>query len=620
MCGFVGQINFDQTKVSTEAIGCAAEHIKARGPDSRAVWNDKGASFAFNRLAIIDLDPRSNQPFLDPTEQYVLMFNGEIYNYAEIRPELIAKGYKFRTESDTEVVLYAFLEWGEAAFERFNGMFAMALWDRKLRGLMLARDRMGVKPLFVDLSVPGSLRFASTLGTLTFLEFTKHQLNAEALGFYFQNLYIPAPHTALKDVIKLPPGHVGYLEPDGRFYHHAWWTPEVAASQGQACKTEAEALEQFDGLMRQAVKYRLVSDVPVGAFLSGGIDSSLIVAHMQALVPGQAKTFTIGFDEPSHDESGIARKIAAHLGTEHLEMILTPQDLLAEVDGLACAYDEPFADVSAIPTLLVSKLARTKVTVALSGDGGDELFGGYPYYAHAMRYQNAHKLPKLIRSGLSKLGTRISNATISMGLRALETNDTASLLGFMRSASKAVNWQELLKVPPLETSELFRNAAEWRSDRIPAVQAMAMDLTTYLPDDILAKVDRASMAHSLEGRNPFLDKNILAFALAQSDAIIWNPKTSKHLLRKALAKYLPSNIVDQPKRGFAVPIRAWFRGPLKDLIGDVASITSLQNDPVLNGVVVDKIVNEHYSGKRNHENLLWAIIQYQRWKATYHIS
>jgi asparagine synthase (glutamine-hydrolysing) len=620
MCGFVGQINLNRSTISSASIESSIEHLRSRGPDARGHWNVDGVAFAFNRLAIIDLDSRSNQPFFDFNERYVLMFNGEIYNYFEIRPILEAKGYSFRTSSDTEVLLYSILEWGESAFERFNGMFAIALWDRTERRLLLARDRMGVKPLFVDLSVPHSLRFASTLGALTFLDGTRHQMNVDALSYYFENLYIPAPQTAIQNVVKLPPGHVGYYEPNGQFHYHAWWTPQIAAEQGYACKSEVEAIDRLDELLRQAVKYRLVSDVPVGAFLSGGIDSSLIVAYMQAIIPGQVKTFTIGFDEVTHDESNVARQVASHFGTDHLELILKPQDLLAEIDGLPLVYDEPFADVSAIPTLLVSKLARTKVTVALSGDGGDELFGGYPYYAYAMRYQGLQKFPKLARQGLGLLGEKMLNPTLSMGLQALKTDDTAALLSFMRSSSKAVNWSELLSSKSLDTTALFRSAMQWRSTRIPAVQAMAIDLVTYLPDDILAKVDRASMAYSLEARNPFLDKNVIAFALAQPDHLLWNAKKSKHLLRKILSKSLPEHIVNQPKRGFAVPIRSWFRGPLRNLVGDLVSSTALASDPVLNGAVVDQIVQEHFSGQRNHENLLWAIIQYQRWKSVFRIS
>lgn len=619
MCGFVGQINVDGSLVTTESLNRAAQHIAFRGPDSRRNWQANGAAFIFNRLAIIDLDPRSDQPFTDITGRYVLVFNGEIYNHAEIRVELEAKSCTFRTNSDTEVLLYAILEWGEQALHKFNGMFAFALWDSQERRLMMARDRLGVKPMFVDLSVIGSIRFASTLGSLTYLDNTTHSLDTAALGFYFQNLYIPNPHTAFKNVIKLPPGSVGYYEANGFFDYHLWWTPQLASQKGIAVQSEGEALEQIDFLLRQAVRYRLVSDVPLGAFLSGGIDSSLIVAHMQALLPNKAKTFTIGFEEVTHDESATARAIADHLGTDHNELILSAKDLLVQIEGLSHSYDEPFADVSAIPTLLVSKLARTQVTVALSGDGGDELFGGYPYYSHAMQFQALQKMPQKLRLILSELGRIVPFPKLAMGLRALETDNPASLLAFMRSSSKSVNWQDLLHVAPLGTSELFSAASEWRGGSIPAVQEMAIDLVTYLPDDILAKVDRASMAHSLEARNPFLDRHIVEFALSQKDEIIWNSKSSKHLLRKSLKKYLPETITNLPKRGFAVPIRSWFRGPLRELIGDLAVATTLHNDPVLKRSGVERIVNEHLSGLKNHENLLWAILQYKQWKETYNI-
>ncbi len=619
MCGFVGQINVNQTEINAESLSRAAKHIVKRGPDSQMQWQSKGAAFAFNRLAIIDLDPRSNQPFLDASGRYVIIFNGEIYNHNEIRPLLEAKGYAFRTSSDTEVVLYSILEWGELAFDRFNGMFAIALWDTVERKLLLARDRMGVKPLYVDMSVSGSLRFASTLGCLTFLEQTNHELDTEALGFYFRNLYVPAPHSALKNVIKLPSGSVASYTANGNFEYHTWWTPQMAATRGKRCQTEPETLEQLNDILRKAVKYRLVSDVPVGAFLSGGVDSSLIVAHMQALVSGSAKTFTIGFEETTHDESPVARAIAEHFGTDHTELILTSNDLLAQIDGLSVAYDEPFADVSAIPTLLVSQLARTQVTVALSGDGGDELFGGYPYYRHSIQYQPFQKLPQLVRNGLSGIGKYIPYPSLAMGLCALQSHDTASLLAFMRSASKGVDWNELLLIAPLDTASLFRRVSQWRSGNTPAIQAMAMDLATYLPDDILAKVDRASMAHSLEARNPFLDKHMLEFALAQSDSILWDNQVSKHLLRKSLAQHLPSSIVNLPKRGFAVPIRSWFRSTLREFVGDFASSSALKGDPILNDSAVDKIVGQHFSGSHNHENLIWAIIQYQRWKETYKI-
>lgn len=620
MCGFVGQINLNQTEINTQGLSTAAKHIDKRGPDSQMQWQSKGAAFAFNRLAIIDLDPRSNQPFLDASGRYVIMFNGEIYNHGEIRPLLEAKGYRFATNSDTEVVLYSILEWGELAFDKFNGMFAIALWDSVDRKLLLARDRIGVKPLYVDVGVVGSLRFASTLGCLTFLERASHELDGEALGFYFQNLYVPAPRSALKNVIKLSSGSIANYSADGHFEHHTWWTPHMAATQGKCYQNEQEALERLNSILRQAVKYRLVSDVPVGAFLSGGVDSSLIVSHMQALTSGGAKTFTIGFEESTHDESHVARAIAEHLGTDHTELILTSKDLLGQIEELSITYDEPFADVSAIPTLLVSQLARTQVTVALSGDGGDELFGGYPYYRHSMQYQLLHKLPELMRNSLSNLGQYIPQPSLSMGLRALKSHDTASLLAFMRSASKSVDWDELLLIAPLDTASLFRAVSQWRVGSNPAMKAMAIDLATYLPDDILTKVDRASMAHSLEARNPFLDKHMLEFALAQSESLLWDTKVSKHLLRKSLAQYLPANIVNLPKRGFAVPIRSWFRDTLREFVGDFASSSALQGDPILNGLAVDKIVGQHLSGSHNHENLIWAIIQYQRWKETYKIS
>jgi asparagine synthase (glutamine-hydrolysing) len=606
-----------------------------RGPDASGTFfhREAGIGFGHRRLSIVDLSDAGRQPMWSRSGRHCITYNGEVYNAPEIRTELERQGFRieWRGTSDTEVVLEAIEAWGlERALTQFHGMFAFALWDDDTKCLCLARDRLGIKPL---LYVQGSfgIAFASELQGLYEVPLFRPRLDRSALGSFLRYGVVPGNECIADQVHKVTPGTiVRFSDRQTQGSSHAFWSAEEVASEGLRRPfegSEVEAVGELERLLQRSVTLRMRSDVPFGAFLSGGIDSSAVVAMMQQGASAPVKTFCIGNTVPGYDESSHAEAVAQHLGCEHHTLIATPSDMLAIVPEVAQHWDEPFADSSQIPTYLVSKLTRQHVTVSLSGDGGDELFAGYNRHAWAPRlWEVASRLPKAARRALRALKLipveHWDRAFRSVGLgdavrlpgdklykvAALADVDTAGeFYGRLRS-----HWldpgQVIIHGHDLET-------APWREGfQAPFTERMMLcDLLQYLPDDILTKVDRASMAVSLEARVPLLDHAVVE--LAWRLPLRWkiHGRTQKWILREVLARHVPAALFDRPKTGFGVPVGQWLRGPLKDWATDLLDPNVLQADGILSPSVVTRTWNAHQAGRGNHEHRLWAILMFQSW-------
>ena len=612
-----------------ERVEAMREAIRFRGPDDAGVWIDGPRAFGHRRLSIVDLSPLGHQPMKSANGRYTICFNGEVFNFGALRDELVACGHRFRGGSDTEVMLAAFEEWGVlSAVTRFVGMFAFAVWDAKLATLHLVRDRLGIKPLFVGRTPEGDLIFASELKALMAYPGFRRRMDPEAISAFLRYSYVPAPQSIFTDAIKLLPGHMLSLTGPNQLWHPvAFWSLEEIARDGQVapfCGTADEAEEALDALLREAVGLRMIADVPLGAFLSGGVDSSLVVALMQAQSARRVKTFTIGFDDARYDESGFAREIAAHLGTDHTEQRITADESLAIIPMLASMYDEPMADVSQIPTYLVSALARRQVTVALSGDGGDELFGGYARYQFAPRaWQWVRRVPPALR----RPGARMlrSLAAHAIGGRSgwparigksADLLESAHIEGLYRRLVS--NGGDALALTTFERevegplSRVLHSAAAGR----PEERMMLADTMVYLPDDLLVKLDRATMAVGLEGRVPLLDHRVAAFA--------WHlpieMRTGKCMLRRVLARYVPRSLFERPKMGFEVPIGSWLRGPLRPWAEDLLDPRTLEEAKVLNVKAVRRLLTEHCAHRRDASHLLWSVLMFEAWRRRWSAS
>lgn len=646
MCGFTGFLAPDHLRRSFEAMGETVlgmtDTLHHRGPDDRGVWVDADAGLAlgFRRLAIVDLTPEGHQPMTSAGGRYVLAFNGEVYNHDELRRELTtAHAPPFRGRSDTEVMLAAFEHWGpERALERFVGMFAFALWDRRERTLRLVRDRLGEKPLYYG-RVNGALVFGSELKALRAYPGFACDVDREALSLYMRFGYVPAPRSIYQGIFKLPPASCLTIR-DGQDLSEPvpYWSAHDAGALGTAAPfegTESEAVDQLDARLRDAVGLQMVADVPLGAFLSGGVDSSTIVGVMQAQSPRPVKTFTIGFDEAGYDEAHHAAAVARHLGTDHTALYVTAAEAREVIPSLPTLYDEPFADSSAIPTFLVSQLARSQVTVSLSGDGGDELFGGYSWYPRTANvWSKLRRMPSGLRRTTSGVlaglatgrafasnrpgaGGRFSRLTSADRLGKLST-----LLG--RSATpEEVHWSLLSKwdgrpAVVLGTTEPPPSPPSWQAN--PSVgdvarRLMLTDLLTYLPGDILAKVDRATMGVSLEARAPFLDHRVVEFAWRVPTAMKLRDGVGKWLLRQVLDRYVPRSLIERPKMGFTVPVGAWLRGPLREWAEDLIDDGRLRREGFLNPGPIRRRWNDHLAGRRDWDDALWHVLMFQSWLA-----
>ena len=637
MCGIVG---FWDPRgggaVAGDLVREMARAIAHRGPDGDGAWVDAeaGVALGHRRLAIIDLSTAASQPMASGNGRWVVTYNGEVYNHADIRRELEAEGRRFRTQSDTEVMLEAFDAWGiERALGRFIGMFALALWDRRDRKLTLIRDRMGVKPLYYGRN-NGVLFFGSQPKAFRPHPAWRPEIDRDAIAACLAFNYIPAPLSVWRGIRKLRPGHYVTLDAEGQGEERCYWDPREVARGGARQRLPEDAVaaeEELDALLSDAVKWRLVADVPVGAFLSGGIDSSTVVALMQRHLNRPAKTFTIGFREGGYDEAPAARAVARHLGTEHTELYLGHGDALAVIPTLSDFYDEPFADASQIPTMLVSRLARQSVTVSLSGDGGDEAFAGYPRYPLVTRIGGMlGRVPRSLRAGLARAITALSPAGWDRAFDLLPAARRPRLAGDRVHKFAGVldfadfddlhrriisHWQ----VPP--TAERYDGAPGFpeldrdysASVSAPLDRMQLADMLTYLPDDILVKLDRASMSVGLEGREPLLDHRVLEFAWRLPHALRISGGSGKWLLRKVLDRYVPRALVERPKMGFGVPIDAWLRGPLREWAEDLLGEKSLREAGLLDPAPVRQYLAEHLSGRRNRQYSLWGALMVQAW-------
>jgi asparagine synthase (glutamine-hydrolysing) len=623
--------------------------LRHRGPDSSGAWADpaSGLGLAHTRLAIIDLSPAGHQPMHSADGRFCTVFNGEVYNYAEFRRELEDAGHApaggWRGHSDTEAILAASAAWGlPTAVHRFVGMFALALWDSQDRTLTLLRDRLGIKPLYYGFCGDTFL-FGSQPGALRRHPAFDRPLSRPALAAYLRTLYVPAPLCIHEGIRQLEPGCLLTLTEADLAARRLpepvpYWTVNAAAEAGAArpfSGTEDEAEAELTRLLDDAVGLRMIADVPLGAFLSGGVDSSTVVALMQRRSSQRIRTFTIGFTEPAYDESGPARAVAAHLGTDHTELILSPEEAQAAIPLLPRFFDEPFADASMLPTFLVSRLARQHVTVSLSGDGGDELFGGYNRYLLAPAlWRAAGRLPGPLRrlgggmlaglaGPLAAILETAQNALLPPDRRQLILRDKLQKLAAALSASGreaffhslASFWQrpaELLEHGN-EPATRFSDPAAWPRVEDYAVWMMAMDLTTYLPGDILHKVDRASMAVALEARVPLLDHRVAEFALSLPLSFKVRDGQGKRLLRRVLYRHVPRELIERPKQGFGLPIDAWLRGPLRDWAESLLAEPRLR-DSGFRPAPVRRAWAEHLSGRANRQYHLWAVLMYQAWR------
>ena len=643
MCGIAGRWDPDgrQDRDSLRRIGeRMADVLQHRGPDDAGTFEDPvaGLVLAFRRLAILDLSEAGHQPMTSACGRFVMVYNGEIYNHRELRRELEAH-FVFRGHSDTEVMLAGFTRWGvAAAVERLNGMFAFAVWDLEDRSLTLGRDRLGEKPLYYG-RLGGGFWFGSELKALRALEGSAPDLDRDALALFMRYGCIPAPHSVYEGVHKLPPGSLVKVR-DGRPAEPVpYWSAVEQAEIGVRntfTSSEQDLEDRLHDLLHESVGMRMDADVPLGAFLSGGIDSSLIVALMQAQSTRPVRTFSIGFSEAAHDEAPFAKLIAAHLGTEHTELYVTPADALAVVPHLPTIYDEPFADSSQVPTYLVSQLARREVTVSLSGDGGDELFGGYSRYALlAEGWRRLQRVPLTARKAGAAMIVRVPPRRWDAFFRAAgpmlpararvsrpgeKLHKLASGLAFQRPEDVYLQFMSQWRHPEqvvLDAVEPLTPLTDGALTPLtdPGLRAMQLDATTYLPDDILVKVDRAAMAVSLETRMPMLDHRLYEFAWRLPRDLRNRPGEGKYLLRKVLDRYVPRAMVDRPKMGFGVPIGDWLRGPLREWGEDLLAPAALRSAGVLDAAVVRQGWTDHLSGRADRKYEMWSVLMLQAWLA-----
>jgi asparagine synthase (glutamine-hydrolysing) len=639
MCGFAGFLH-STAQYPAQILQHMGKTLYHRGPDDGGTWQETkyGLGFAFRRLAIQDLSPQGHQPMHSASGRYVMVFNGEIYNFRRLQKILSAQGCQFRGHSDTEVILAAVETWGlVTTLKKLAGMFAIALWDKHTEQLYLARDRLGEKPLYYGFAGK-TLLFGSELKALQAHPAWQGQINRDALGLLMQYAYIPCPHSIYQNIYKLTPGT--YLSIDAKTHSpqnlqtQTYWSMHTCLQQAQTqpfAGDEQQAQQHLKALLMQSIEQQLIADVPVGAFLSGGIDSSSVVALMQQLSTRPVKTFSIGFHESGFNEAHYAKQVAQHLGTEHTELYVTAQQAMDVVPLLPSLYDEPFADSSQIPTYLVSQLAKQQVSVSLSGDGGDELFGGYNRYLFAERIWHAIGwCPPALRNTMAKLLSTIPAPVWNQCSRVLPkkyrfanfSHKVSKLLEILRLTKQTDVYQHLVSlwsnpqqlVLGSQPIPSFAESVAQKIATIPYVQQlMFIDSNTYLPDDILVKVDRAAMGVSLETRIPMLDYPIVEFALSLPLSMKIQQGTSKKILRNILYEYVPRDLIERPKMGFGVPIDHWLRGPLKSWADQLLDANCLAQQGYLNPSLVQEKWQAHLSGKSNYQYLLWPILMFQAW-------
>lgn len=629
MCGIIGLIG--QFKYKQEKLQQACERIQQRGPDSRGVWlnAEQTVGLAHVRLAIQDLSEHGHQPMLSVDQRYVIVFNGEIYNHLELREALGIHAPQWRGHSDTETLLACFVAWGvEQTLRQAVGMFAFALWDQDEQNLILARDRFGEKPLYYTQQAQG-LMFASELKALMPLDEFDKQINRGAVALLMRHNYIPAPHTIFERVYKLPAASYLKLNAEHLFAQHEMPAPQSYWSAYEVAKRttdrvftdDAKAIDAFEAVLTEAVKGQMLADVKLGAFLSGGTDSSLIAAMMQKQSSQAVKTFAIGFDVSEYNEAPYAKAVAQHLGTDHTELYMSGDDALNIFQNLPQVYSEPFADSSQLPVLLMMGLTAQHVKVALSGDAGDELFGGYKRYARAQAWWNRRqKTPQLIRSMGSKLAHTMA-AYWPLGQRQEKWQQLSLILQARNTVEFYHPFVSYWKQPEQVVLGAQRLASCFDGKPLRNLQEtmQILDTLSYLPDDILVKVDRAAMFHSLETRVPLLDHRVFEFVWDIHPRYKQRDGQSKWLMKQLLYRYVPTELLDRPKKGFSVPLGKWLRGPMKQWAADLLAQDRLQQQGLFDARTVNTIWQQHQQGAADWSGHLWGILMMQAWLDNYQI-
>jgi asparagine synthase (glutamine-hydrolysing) len=636
MCGIAGLFAAGGGQLAGDPAAAAqrmADALAHRGPDGAGAWGDAGASIGLGhrRLSIIDLSSAGAQPMHSADGRFVISYNGEVYNFRELRRELEADGHTFRGTSDTEVMLAAFVQWGlEKAVGRFVGMFAFAVFDRTERVLHLVRDRLGIKPLYWTMA-GGTLLFGSELRALMAHPAFRPEVDRDAVSAFLRYSYVPTPASIFRGVHKLPPGTILSMAAGGQPTLTPYWRLREVVSRPSPVGISADEAEgTLYTLLREAVRGRMIADVPIGAFLSGGVDSATVVALMQSCSDTPVRTFTIGFREAAYDESPYAREIARHLGTQHTEVSLGAEDALALVGDIAEWFDEPFADSSQLPTFLVSRMTRQHVTVALSGDGGDELFGGYPRYETLEKtWRGVHRVPRPLRRLAGRSLSLVPDAMLRAGARVMLDSGRGERIGekarrlaaAMAAPSGDAAAAALDMVGIDEPDLVLGNTAMLAPQRLEGLEAylpdlgsrmQAQDLVTYLPDDILTKVDRCSMAFALEARVPLLDHRVVEFVWSLPRPIR-RAGQPKSLLKSVLARYAPLSMFERPKRGFSVPLNQWLAGPLREWAEDLLSPAKVANEGLLNADAVQSLWQRHLSNREQNATGLWNILMLRAW-------
>jgi asparagine synthase (glutamine-hydrolysing) len=620
IAGFVESSNATSPFTRDESRGLVhrmCDVIRHRGPDDEGSWVADGVALGMRRLSIIDL-ATGHQPIHNEDRTVWIVFNGEIYNFPELRRELEGAGHRFYTSTDTEAIVHAYEQWGTGAIGRLRGMFGLAIWDARSRTLLVARDRIGIKPMYYA-ATRERLYFGSELKSIVEAPDVARDLDFDAIDHYLSFLYTPRDASIFAGVKKLPPGHLLTWR-DGRAAIEQYWEMDAEESfRG----TERDAVSELRSVLLDAVRCHLLSDVPLGAFLSGGVDSSVVVGLMSEVSGSRVKTFSIGFDDPAYDELEHARRVAKHFGTDHHEFVVRP-DAVAILDRVIAHFDEPFADASALPTWYVSEMARRHVTVVLSGDGGDELFGGYDRYIPHRRVAMFDRCSsRALRSAAAAAAARMPHGARGRNfLRHVGRDARGRYIDSIRFFGAD-------EKPDLLTADVRRRLRSQdpearlarrfeRLTRLPwQSQMMRFDVETYLPDDVLTKVDRMSMAHSIESRVPLLDNEVVTFASTLPAAMKIKNGRRKHVLKEVAATLLPREILDRRKQGFAVPLGAWFRGNLRELFADTLLSARARQRDYFDSGFVRRIVDEHLSGRRDHTLRLWQLVVFERWHCAY---
>ena len=623
MCGIAGWINLDnKSSQNGEAVLHAmCERMKHRGPDSEGLWIENQVALGMRRLSIIDL-ATGEQPVYSEDKSVVVVMNGELYNFREVRADLEKRGHQFETQTDTEILPHLYEEYGEAMLEHINGMFAFALWDKRREKLLIARDRFGEKPLYYGV-FDGKLIFASEPKVLLSNPAVKPEINTDALRQFLSFDYVPAPHSIYKGVSKLPAAHLLTVE-KGEIKTRRYWN--LTWHKNGSTPSIEKAAEDLRELLADAVRMRLVSDVPLGILLSGGVDSSTVAAFATQFSTEKVKTFSIGFEEDSFDESKYARQVAEHLNTEHYEEKLSVEKAADLISEIGTWLDEPMSDGSLIPTFLLSRFVRKHVTVALGGDGGDEIFAGYPmYFGH--KVANLYgKLPRVLRSGLiepivNNLPVSTKNLSFDYKAKRFVAASKYDLVTRHHSwfGSFSIDQQRNLlskDVAANTSNDIYRDAKALLEicDAANEIEQMQfLDINFYMAEDILTKVDRASMAVSLEVRAPFLDPRVAQFAAGLPLEYKLKGNKGKYILKKAVAPLLPKTILQRPKKGFGIPIAEWLKGRLNPLLHDLLAPERLKNQGLFDAEFVQKLIKEHETGAASHHKQLWTLLVFQLW-------